>query len=149
MLLPLILGVGWLAVDVGPDARLAIERIGVEARRQADLSSIEPGRFMSDNAAGAVVYAETVLGPGVVENVFLQRRDEDGKVQVVVAERGEQRDSDDPNTRYFVLHNGKRYEGIPGTSEFRVTEFAEHGIPYQLPGAEEPELEPRSMKSDP
>lgn len=147
LLLPLILGVGWLAVDVGPDARLAIERIGMEARRQADLSSIEPGRFMSDNAAGAVVYAETVRGPGIVENVFLQRRNEQGDVQVVVAERGEQRDSDDPNTRYFVLHDGKRYEGIPGTYEFRVTEFAEHGIPYQLPGIEEPELEPRSMKT--
>ena len=56
-------------------------------------------------------------------------------------------DSDDPNTRYFVLHDGKRYEGIPGTSEFRVTEFVEHGIPYQLPGVEEPELEPQSMKT--
>jgi lipopolysaccharide export system permease protein len=147
LLLPLIIGVGWLAVDVGPEARLAIERIGMEARRQADLSSIEPGRFMSDNAAGAVVYAETVRGPGIVENVFLQRRNEQGGVQVVVAERGEQRDSEDPNTRYFVLHNGKRYEGIPGTSEFRVTEFVEHGIPYQLPGVEEPELEPKSMKT--
>jgi lipopolysaccharide export system permease protein len=54
----------------------------------------------------------------------------------VIAERGEQRDSDDPNLRYFVLYDGRRYEGIPGSSEFQVMEFAEHGIPYQLPGAD-------------
>ena len=123
-----------------------IERVGVEARRQADLASIEPGRFNSDSRGGAVVYAEKVVGNGTIENVFLQRRTENG-VEVVIAERGEQVDSDDPNTRFFVLHDGRRYEGVPGTADFRVMEFAEHGIPYQLPDIEEPELEPRAMRT--
>ena len=147
LLIPLSLAVGWLATEVGPRALTEIERIGVEARRQADLASIEPGRFTSSSGDGAVVYAEEVLGPGTVEKVFLQRRREGGGVEVVVADRGEQRDSDDPNTRFFVLHDGRRYEGIPGTSEFRVMEFAEHGIPYRLPNAEDPELEPRAMST--
>ena len=89
---------------------------------------------------------EEVVGPGSVENVFLQQRTDDG-IEVVIAERGEQVESDDPNTRFFVLYNGRRYEGIPGTSEFRVMEFAEHGIPYRLPNVENPELEPRAMKT--
>ena len=143
IMLPLALSVGWLSMDIGPKALTAIQRIGFEARRQADLASIEPGRFMKGNE-GAVVYAENVLGPGSVENVFVQRRDEAGRVEVVIAERGEQKDSDDPNTRYFVLYNGRRYEGVPGSTEFHVMEFAEHGIPYRLPGAEDPELLPRA-----
>jgi len=147
IMLPLVAGVAWLAMDVGPRALMEIERIGMEARRQADLASIEPGRFTSDKTGGAVVYAENVLGPGTVENVFLQRRADDGRIEVVIAERGEQRDSDDPNTRFFVLFNGTRYEGIPGTSNFRVMKFAEHGIPYRLPGVEDPELEPRAMQT--
>ena len=147
ILIPLVSGVAWLAMDVGPRALLEIERIGLEARRQADLASIEPGRFTSDKTGGAVVYAEKVLGPGIVENVFLQRRADSGGVEVVIAERGEQRDSDDPNTRYFILHNGRRYEGEPGTANFRVMEFAEHGIPYRLPSVEDPELEPRAMRT--
>ena len=118
LLLPLALAVGWLATEIAPGALSQIERIGIEARRQADLASIEPGRFTSSSSEGAVVYAERVVGPGTIENVFLQRQVE-GKVEVVIAERGEQVDSDDPNTRYFVLHNGRRYEGIPGTAEFR------------------------------
>lgn len=147
LMLPLALGVGWLAMEVGPRAMTEIERIGLEARRQADLASIEPGRFMTGNGGGTVVYAEEVLGPGTVEKVFLQRRREGGAVEVVVADRGEQRDSDDPNMRFFVLHDGRRYEGIPGTSEFRVVEFAEHGIPYRLPSVGEPDLEPRAMST--
>lgn len=145
VLMPLIAGVAWLAMDVGPWALTEIERIGLEARRQADLASIEPGRFTSDKTAGAVVYAEKVLGPGLVENVFMQRMAESGGVEVIIAERGEQRESDDPNTRFLVLHDGRRYEGVPGTSSFRIMEFAEHGIPYRLPGVKEPDLEPQAM----
>jgi len=147
LIVPLVLGVGWLSMDTGPKALAAIDRIGMEARRQADLASIEPGKFTHASSQDAVVYAEKVLGAGTVENVFLQRRGESGDVEVVVAERGEQRDSEDPNTRYFVLHNGRRYEGVPGTSQFRVTEFAEHGIPYQLPGVKETITKPRAMST--
>jgi lipopolysaccharide export system permease protein len=135
IMLPLALSVGWISMETGPQARVEIERISVEARRQADLASIEPGKFLQGRE-GAVVYAENVPGPGRVEKVFVQQIDELGKVSVVIAESGEQRDSDDPNTRYFVLKDGRRYEGIPGSAEFRVMDFAEHGIPYQLPGAE-------------
>ena len=143
IMLPLALSVGWLSMETGPQARIEIERIGVEAKRQADLASIEPGKFMQGRK-GAVVYAEHVPGPGTVEKVFLQQRDESGQVNVVIAERGEQRDSDDPSTRYFVLYDGRRYEGIPGSSEFNVMEFAEHGIPYQLPGVDSPEPKARA-----
>ena len=145
LMLPLVAGVAWLAMDVAPRALTAIERIGVEARRQADLASIEPGKFTASGGDDSVVYAERVMGPGTVEKVFLQRRTEAGEVEVVVAERGEQRDSDDPNTRFFVLHDGRRYSGVPGTASFTVMEFAEHGIPYRLPDLSEPELEPRAM----
>jgi len=147
LIIPLTLGVGWLSMDTGPKAYAAIERVGMEARRQADLAAIEPGKFTTGNSQDAVVYAEKVISPGNIENVFVQRRDDEGRVEVVVAERGEQRDSDNPNTRYFVLHHGRRYEGIPGTPDFRVMEFAEHGIPYQLPGEEDPELRPRAMQT--
>lgn len=147
LLIPLTLAVGWLAMDVGPRALTEIERIGTEAKRQADLASIEPGRFTSSRDGDTVVYAEEVVGPGEIERVFLQRRFDDGVVEVVVAARGEQRDSDDPNMRFFVLHDGKRYKGIPGTADFRVLEFAEYGIPYRLPNVEDPEPAPRAMRT--
>lgn len=146
LILPLALGVGWLAMDIGPKALTAVDRIGAAAQRQADLASIEPGRFTA-GSDGTVIYAERVIGPGAVENVFLQRQTESGGVEVVIAERGEQVESEDADTRFFVLYNGRRYEGLPGTTDFRVMEFAEHGIPYRLPDISEPDERTRAMST--
>ncbi|MDJ0940025.1 MAG: LPS export ABC transporter permease LptF [Woeseiaceae bacterium] len=145
LVLPLTLGVAWLSIDVGPRALVAVERIGAEARREADLASIEPGRFTVFGPDEAVVYGERVTEEGGMEKVFLQRQLEDGLVEVVVAERGAQVESDDPDIRLLVLYEGRRYEGVPGTASFRVVEFAEHGIPYRLPSLEPSDPEPRTM----
>ena len=145
LMVPLVLGVGWLAIDLGPRALITIDRIGAEARREADLASIEPGRFTVFGADQAVVYGERVTPDGFMENVFLQRIVDNEIVEVVVASRGEQVESDDPDIRLLVLHDGRRYEGVPGTPQFRVVEFSEHGIPYRLPSLDPPELRPRAM----
>jgi lipopolysaccharide export system permease protein len=144
LLLPLSLGVAWLSIDLGPRALQSIERVGAEARRQADLASIEPGRFVSIGE-NAVVYGENVSEDGEIENVFLQRRLDDGQLEVIVARLGEQAESDDPDIRFLVLHEGRRYVGVPGTSEFRVVEFLEYGIPYRLPSLDPPDPRPRAM----
>ncbi len=146
LLVPLALGVAWLSLEGTPQALSTIERISAEARREADLNSIEPGRFTVFGPDRAVVYGERVTPEGFMESVFLERRIEGDVVEVVVAKRGEQVESDDPNTRLLVLHEGRRYEGVPGTAQFRVVEFAEHGIPYRLPSLRRAELKPRAMR---
>ena len=79
---PLVLGVAWLAIDLGPRALQTVERIGAEARREADLASIEPGRFTVFGPGRAVVYGERVTADGFMENVFLQRFVEDDVVVI-------------------------------------------------------------------
>lgn len=145
LMVPLALGVAWLSMDLGPRALHSIERVGAEARREADLASIEPGRFVSIGPDSAVVYGESIRADGLMENVFLQRNLENGQLEVVVAKLGEQIESDDPDVRFLVLHEGRRYEGVPGTTEFRVVEFLEHGIPYRLPSLDPPDPRPRAM----
>ena len=142
---PLTAGVAWLSIDVGPRALVAVERIGAEARRAADLTSIEPGRFTVVGPDEAVVYGERVTPSGGMENVFLKRQLDEDLVEVVVAERGRMVASEDPDIRFLVLYQGRRYEGIPGTADFRVVEFGEHGIPYRLPSLEPDEPAPREV----
>ena len=146
LLVPLALGVAWLSLEGAPRALEKIERISAEARREADLGSIEPGRFPVVGPDAAVVYGESVSEDGAMHNVFIERRVDENSVEVVVARRGEQVASDDPDTRMLVLHEGRRYEGVPGTSEFRVVEFVEHGIPYRLPSLTADDLRPRAMR---
>ena len=146
ILIPLTLSVAWLSIDIGPRALVAVDRIGAEARREADLASIEPGRFTTFGPDNAVVYGERVTADAYMESVFLQRSIGDGAIEVVIAERGEQVVSEDPDVRLLVLHDGRRYEGVPGTSSFRVVEFAEHGIPYQLPSLATADPSPRMRR---
>lgn len=145
LVLPLVSGVAWLSIAGGPMALNSIDRIGAEARREADLASIEPGKFTVFGPQQAVVYGQRVTPEGSMEKVFMQRTLDSGVVEVVVSELGEMVDADDPDTRLLVLHNGRRYEGIPGTTRFRVVEFKEHGLPYQLPSLENSDPKPRAL----
>lgn len=145
LMVPLVLGVAWLSIEGGPWAMKNVDRIGAEARRQADLASIEPGQFTIFGPDRAVVYGHAVTPQGQMEKVFMQRMADDGSVEVVIAEIGEMVESDDPDVRLLVLHDGRRYEGVPGTTEFRVIEFAEHGVPYRLPSVKTSAPRPRAM----
>ncbi len=143
---PLAAIVGWLSLDLGPQALREVQRIAAAAERRVDLSAIEPGRFTSAGDGDAVIYAERVAADGSLSNVFLQRR-VGGALEVVLAEKGRQRPSADPGVRYIVLENGRRYEGRPGESQFRIVEFAEHGIPYTVPAPQDPDFKPEARST--
>jgi lipopolysaccharide export system permease protein len=124
--------VGWLALNVAPAAMTEVTRIAQETRARSDLRVMEAGRFVSFGHADAVVYAEGVGADGHLRNVFVQRRT-DAVAEVVVAAEAWQRDTADPDVKMLVFRQGRRYEGEPGKPEFKIVEFAEHGIPYSLP----------------
>lgn len=128
----LAVGVGYIALVVSPGAVAEVRRIAQEARARSDLSVMEAGRFVSFGQADAVVYAEEVTRAGTLRNVFVQRRNAAG-VEVIVASEARQEDTADPNVKMLTFVRGRRYEGEPGQANFRIIEFAEHGIPYSLP----------------
>jgi len=56
---------------------------------------------------------------------------QEGKLEIWVATRAEQRGAGQPE-QTFVLYDGVRYEGVPGSGEFRTIHFSEGGIPIRL-----------------
>jgi len=54
-----------------------------------------------------------------------------GTVEIWVATRAEQRGAGQAD-QTFILYDGERYEGVPGSGEFRIIEFREGGIPIRL-----------------
>ena len=119
----------WLSLDLAPWSAETAHVLRQTAQRDAELGSLEAGRFRSTAGGDTVFYAESVTDDGMMANVFIQRQFGD-EVQVAVAERGQlNRDGSAP---FFVLFNGKRYEGVPGSSAFRIIEFREHVIPIEL-----------------
>lgn len=120
-----------LSFRVVPEAGARAQEIRIEALRAAQFGALEPGRFRSFAGGDAVFYAEKVQRAGRLEGVFVQRRSED-RLEIAVAEHAEQRGAGQAE-QLFVLFDGRRYEGVPGTKEWRVVEFREHGIPVRLP----------------
>jgi lipopolysaccharide export system permease protein len=120
-----------LSLRVVPDAGARAQEIRIEALRAAQFGALEPGRFRTFASGDAVFYAENVGEAGELERVFVQRRDGE-RVEIAVAERAEQRGAGQAE-QMFVLFDGRRYEGIPGRTEWRMVEFAEHGIPVRMP----------------
>jgi lipopolysaccharide export system permease protein len=120
-----------LSFRVVPAAFQRGQQIRVEALRTAQFGALEAGRFRTFAGGDAVFYAEKVRRSGHLEGVFVQRRVGE-RVEIAVAERAEQRGAGQAE-QLFVLHDGRRYEGVPGSPEWRVVEFREHGIPVRLP----------------
>ena len=92
-----------------------------------DASLVVPGIFAESQGGERVFFVES-LNPltGTVRNVFMQSKDS-GKLGVVVAAEGAQKKLDD-GTRFLVLSKGRRYEGEPGQSEYRIIHFDRYWI---------------------
>jgi lipopolysaccharide export system permease protein len=128
----------WLSFYAVPQASARAQAIRAEALRDAQFGALEPGRFRAFAGGNIVFYAESVDANGILHNVnvFVDRPSEDNKqsvLEVWVASRAEQRGIGQPE-QTFVLYDGRRYEGIPGSGEFRIMQFAEGGIPVPLGG---------------
>jgi lipopolysaccharide export system permease protein len=120
-----------LSFRIVPAAWVRSQTIRAEAMRTAQFGALEPGRFRSFAGGGAVFYAARVDKSGELFDVFVQRHVED-RLELVVAERAIQRGAGQAE-QMFVLFNGRRYEGVPGSQAWRIVEFREHGIPVRLP----------------
>jgi lipopolysaccharide export system permease protein len=116
----------WLALVKTPEATRRIEEIRFEARETLDLGIIEAGKFTTLDSGRTVIYAREVEGDQL-GGVFIQR-EQDGRVVVVTADRGE-RVQGRSGSLTFRLHNGRRTEGTPGEGEFVIADFAEGGFP--------------------
>ena len=128
----------WLSFWAIPQAAERASAIRAEALREAQFGSLEPGRFRTFANGAVVFYAERVDEQGVLHNVHVfvdrpapQGRAEEDKLEIWVATRAEQRGAGQAE-QTFVLYDGERYEGAPGSGEFRIIRFAEGGIPIRL-----------------
>jgi len=126
----------WLSFWAIPAATARAQQIRVEALRDAQFGALEPGRFRTFGGGKIVFYAERVDDNRVLHNVnvFVDHSEEPGsagRMEIWVATRAEQRGAGQAD-QTFILYDGRRYEGVPGSGEFRVIQFAEGGIPIRL-----------------
>jgi len=125
--LPIVAVVAVLSLFLSPWAltKSAEYRQRLDARN--DVSQVSPGAFKESTQADRVFFVEGMAGAeGQVKNVFVSSL-QNGRQGVVVAAEGHTETMANGD-RFLVLQHGRRYEGTPGTAEFRVMEFDRYGV---------------------
>lgn len=134
----LALLVGWLSLSVSPSGLAKAETIFAAQQEKTELDKITPKKFYGLRGDKGVTYAENVNQQQELENVFLavtagSPETFDSRLVLVIAERGRQQKTEDGSDRYLVLDKGYRVEGIPGSPEYQITQFAEYGSRLEAP----------------
>ncbi|HUL56758.1 MAG TPA: LPS export ABC transporter permease LptF [Usitatibacter sp.] len=102
-----------------------------------EVTSVVPGTFMESRSADRVLFMDKQSdNDDSFNNVFVQSM-QDGRLGVIVANKGFVETA--PNgDRFAVLLNGRRYEGAPGTLDYRTVDFERYMI----------RIEPREVKKE-
>ena len=140
----LSVAVAWLSLIGTPEASRRVEAIRVQAQETLEIGVLESGTFTSPDSGETIIYAQEAEADEI-RDVFIQRND-GNRVVVILAARGQRRLEADGELT-FVLYDGRRYEGVPGERNFRIVEFAEHGMPVRVVKRqnEAPPVETRSL----
>lgn len=127
----LALVLAWFSLLLNPDASARIDAIKRKAEQEVQLGALEPGKFMSPDNGATVLYPRAVVDNEARDVFMFAGRQQGDRVVTTLAQRAER--TVDPSTGdvAFVLHDGRRYEGVPGTNEFLVVEFDEGRIPIR------------------
>ncbi len=125
--LPLVLVIGAVTLYIAPWAHQKSAEYQARLDTRDDASRVAPGVFRESAGAQRVFFVEVGAGEdGKVRNVFVSS-EEGGRLGVLVAAEGSLV-TDANGDRFVVLEKGRRYEGTPGSPQYRVMEFERYSV---------------------
>lgn len=124
---PLVAVIAAMTTVVTPWANLKSEQFRAALDTRDDTTRVAPGVFRESAGAARVFFVETGADEdGRLRNVFVSS-EENGRLSVVASAQGSVH-VDGRGDRYVVLEHGRRYDGAPGTPEYRVLEFERYEV---------------------
>ena len=124
---PVVILIAVLSLMLSPWAINKSEEFKSYMDNRDDVSQVTPGVFRESKQNERVFFVENVNeGENMVANVFVSSTQHQ-KTGVMVAKRGFLQTVDNGD-RFLVLLNGRRYEGVPGTTEYKISEFERYAM---------------------
>ncbi len=125
---PLVVVVGAGSLWLSPWSQLKSAEYRERLDSRDDTHRVAPGVFRESSGAQRVFFVEIGAGEdGRVRNVFVSEQTRGGDLVVIVSAEGYLR-TDAEGRRFVVLEKGRRYDGKPGTPEYRVMEFERYEV---------------------
>lgn len=126
--IPVVILTGLLSFVATPWANGKSAEFRQRFAQRSDISRVSPGRFQESASSDRVFFVEGVSGEDVkVRNVFVNTRKPNGQTSVVVAKEGTM-EVDRNGDKFLVMHQGRRYDGVPTQSDFQMMEFERYGV---------------------
>ncbi len=124
---PVVFAIALLSLVVSPWALQKSDEYRRQLDSRDDMSAVAPGVFKESKYAERVYFVESFAGEkNTVSNIFM-RSIQHQKLGILVAQHGYQATSE-KGDRYLVLLNGRRYEGVGGSPDYRVMSFERYTI---------------------
>lgn len=144
--LPVIALIALLSLVLTPWANKQSETFRQRLEQRDDIARVSPGSFNESGAADRVFFVEGVAGnEGLVRNVFVSSI-QNGRMGVVATAHG--RTETAPNgDRFIILEQGRRYEGEPGGTEYKVMEFERYALRIENKDSKLIEQSPRILST--
>jgi lipopolysaccharide export system permease protein len=125
--MPIAVAIALLSIFVSPWASEQSATIKQRFQQRDDISMLAPGQFRESSGNNRVFFIES-MNPetDVIENVFVT---DFGKERQLVAVAKEGFIQNLPSgEKQLILEIGRRYEGAPGNTDFRITEFDKYTV---------------------
>ena len=116
-----------LALVLAPWASNKMQYAEEAFKAASDIELITPGQFNLADNGSRVLYTESMPGPTQLENVFLHVEEDKGS-SVMVSRDAELITDDRQGSRYVIFQQGNRYDGKPGSLDFRYIKFKDYGV---------------------
>ena len=144
--LPQIAVIATLSLVISPWAAQMGAQYVTRLEARDDVTRVNPGVFGETANRERVFFVESVSGEtNSVQNVFVASA-RDKRVSVSMSRSGHTELADNGD-RFIVLEQGRRYEGIPGEADFRVTEFDRYAARIETRESAEPSTSPKALST--
>ncbi len=124
---PVAIVVAVMSLVVSPWASRQTSEFRARFEQRTDVKRVAPGQFRESADGTKVYFVEGYTGKrSAVGNIFVSVL-LNGRLGVIVSQTGDvQRfpDGDD----FLIMNEGRRYEGIPGQSDYKVMTFDRYGV---------------------
>jgi lipopolysaccharide export system permease protein len=125
--MPIAVAIALLSIFVSPWASEQSATIKQRFQQRDDISMLAPGQFRESSGNNRVFFIESINPEtDVIKNVFVT---DFGKERQLVAVAKEGFIQNLPSgEKQLILEIGRRYEGAPGNTDFRITEFDKYTV---------------------
>lgn len=122
----------YLTLFVMPWVAQQADALKTEIENRSELTGLTAGRFNQAKKGGAIMFLQSQSDDKTyMNNVFMHQTNKSAKnknLDNVESADVARRYRDEEGRNFILFENGQTYEGVPGQSDFRITQYEKKGV---------------------